>query len=108
MKQIETIIPLAGIALPAAVSVPNGAKGLVLFAHGSGSSRHSPRNRHVADVLNRGAMGTVLIDLLTVDEEAADLHTVKLRFDIPLLGQRLVEITDWIRRHPALKHLGLG
>jgi len=108
MKQIETIIPLAGIALPAAVSVPNGAKGLVLFAHGSGSSRHSPRNRHVADVLNRGAIGTILIDLLTEEEEAVDVRPGEFRFDIPRLGRRLVEITDWIGLQPELKTLGLG
>src|SRR5271166_683135 len=108
MKQIETIIPLAGIALPAAVSVPNGAKGLVLFAHGSGSSRHSPRNRHVADVLNRGAIGTVLIDLLTPEEEAVDLQTAELRFDIPLLGRRLTATTDWICRQPGMNQLRLG
>ena len=60
----------------------------MLFAHGSGSSRHSPRNRHVADVLNRSAIGTVLLDLLTEEEEAVDIQTVELRFDIPQLESR--------------------
>lgn len=108
MEQVATNVPLGRIELPADISLPDQAKGLVLFAHGSGSSRHSPRNRHVADVLNRGAVGTVLIDLLTADEEAVDLQTTELRFDIPLLGRRLTAITDWIRRQPVLKHLGLG
>jgi putative phosphoribosyl transferase len=68
--------------------VPHRAKGLVLFAHGSGSSRHSPRNRHVADVLNRGAIGTVLLDPLTEEEEAVHIQTVELRFDIRQLESR--------------------
>jgi putative phosphoribosyl transferase len=80
----------------------------VLFAHGSGSSRHSPRNRYVAQILNRGALATVLTDLLTEDEEAEDSVTARLRFDIPLLGQRVAAITDWIGRQPVLKNLGLG
>jgi hypothetical protein len=71
-------------------------------------SRHSPRNRHVADVLNRGSIGTVLIDLLTEEEEALDIQTAELRFDIPVLGRRLAGITDWIEHQPALKNLGLG
>jgi len=71
-------------------------------------SRHSPRNRHVADVLNRGSIGTVMIDLLTEEEEALDIQTAVLRFDIPVLGCRLAGITDWIEHQPALKDLGLG
>jgi dienelactone hydrolase len=108
MKQIETSVPLTGITLSADFSVPKDAKGLVLFAHGSGSSRHSPRNRHVADVLNRGQIGTILIDLLTDREETVDLRSAEFRFDIPRLGRRLIEITDWICRQPELKLLGLG
>lgn len=101
-------VPLGGIELAADVALPVRAAGLVVFAHGSGSSRRSPRNRHVAAVLNEGAIGTVLIDLLTEQEEAIDLQTAELRFDIPLLGQRLVAITDWIVRQSHLKKLGLG
>jgi putative phosphoribosyl transferase len=108
MKQIETTVWLSGIALPADLTVPRDARGLVLFAHGSGSSRHSPRNRHVADVLNRGQIGTLLVDLLTSHEETVDLQSAKFRFDIPRLGRRLIEITDWIGRQPDLKTLGLG
>lgn len=108
MEQVATLIRLGRVALAADVSVPERATGLVLFAHGSGSSRHSPRNRHVADVLNRGSIGTVLTDLLTEEEEAIDIETAELRFDISLLGRRLAGITDWIGRQPGLKNLGLG
>ena len=108
MNQIGTIVPVGGMDLSADVSLPDRAQGLVLFAHGSGSSRHSPRNRHVADVLNRGSIGTMLIDLLTEEEEVVDLQTAELRFDIPLLGRRVAAITDWIGRQPYLKNLGLG
>jgi putative phosphoribosyl transferase len=106
--QIATHVRLGRIALAADISLPDHAKGLVLFAHGSGSGRHSPRNRHVAGVLNRGAIGTVLIDLLTSDEEAVDLQTAELRFDIHLLGERLAGIADWIGEQPGLNQLGLG
>ena len=108
MKQIDKSIPLSGVTLSADFMVPEDAKGLVLFAHGSGSSRHSPRNRHVADVLNRGQIGTILIDLLTSQEETVDLQSAKFRFDIPRLGRRLIEITDWIGGQPELKTLVLG
>jgi len=105
---VATLIRLGQIELGADISIPERARGLVLFAHGSGSSRHSPRNRYVAQFLNRGALATVLTDLLTEDEEAEDSVTARLRFDIPLLGQRVAAITDWIGRQPVLKSLGLG
>ena len=108
MEQVSTLIRLGKVELAADVSLADRALGLVLFAHGSGSSRRSPRNRHVADVLNRGSIGTVLADLLTEDEEAFDIRTAALRFDIPLLGRRLVAITDWIGQQPDLTNLGLG
>lgn len=108
MQQTSALIRLEKIELAADISLPDRATGLVLFAHGGGSSRHSPRNRHVADVLNRGAIGTVLTDLLTEEEEAVDIQRAELRFDIPLLGERLAGITDWIGRQLALKNLGLG
>ena len=75
--------------------MPSAPKGVVVFAHGSGSSRHSPRNRYVAEVLNEHSLGTLLIDLLTADEEQEDEVTGHLRFDIDLLTRRLVAITDW-------------
>ncbi len=108
LEQAVTKVPVGKIDLAADIVVPDRATGLVLFAHGSGSSRHSPRNRHVADVLNRGGMGTVLIDLLTSEEERVDLRTGELRFDISLLAQRLVAVTDWIGGQRGLEDLGLG
>ena len=108
MEQVATLIRLGKLELAADISLPDRATGLVLFAHGSGSSRHSPRNRHVADVLNRGSIGTVLTDLLTEEEEAVDIETAELCFGIALLGRRVAGITDWIGRQPGLKNQGLG
>jgi len=108
LELAATKILVDEIELSADISLPDPSRGLVLFAHGSGSSRHSPRNRHVADLLNRRAIGTVLTDLLTAEEEARDAETAELRFNIPLLAHRVVAITDWIGREPRLKDLGLG
>ncbi len=108
MEQVSTAVPLGRIALAADIALPDRAEGLVLFAHGSGSSRFSPRNRHVAEVLNQGGVGTILIDLLTEEEERIEVQTRALRFDIELLGERLVEITDWIGCQPEWKDMGLG
>ena len=94
--------------LEADLSLPANPAGVVLFAHGSGSSRFSPRNRHVARLLNEAGLATVLADLLTPDEEAVDERTRQLRFDIELLGERLVGATDWLRAYPVLASLGLG
>ncbi len=80
----------------------------MVFAHGSGSGRYSTRNRHVAEVLNQGGIATVLVDLLTAKEEAVDLETAKLRFDIGLLAGRVTAISDWIGRQPGLSDLALG
>src|SRR5947207_9556874 len=77
--------------------IPEGAKGVVLFAHGSGSSRHSPRNQFVARTIRAAGVGTLLFDLLTREEEAVDLHTGHLRFDIGLLAQRLIDATYWLK-----------
>ena len=90
------------------LSIPERAGGIVLFAHGSGSSRHSPRNRHVAQFLREGALGTLLIDLLTSGEEKAEAATGHLRFDIDLLGERLVALTDWLRAQPDTCGLSVG
>lgn len=108
MEHVAVRVPIGDVELAADVELPVRGRGLVIFAHGSGSSRRSPRNRHVADVLNEGAIGTVLIDLLTEEEEAVDLRTAELRFNIPLLGQRLVAVTDWILRQTHLNRLGIG
>jgi putative phosphoribosyl transferase len=96
------------VALEGNLSVPAGARGIVLFAHGSGSSRHSPRNRAVAQVLRQGGLATLLIDLLTAGEEAADMRTGHLRFDIDLLAARLVGATDWLAQHPSTRDLRVG
>jgi len=90
------------------LGLPDGTRGLVVFAHGSGSSRHSPRNRHVAEILNRARIGTLLMDLLTVDEEAVDQYTRHLRFDISLLSQRLEAATNWLKEDPELSGLKVG
>ena len=84
------------VALEGNLGLPPGARGIVLFAHGSGSSRHSPRNRYVAKVLREAGLGTLLIDLLTADEEAVDAQTRQLRFDIGLLARRLVGAIEWL------------
>jgi putative phosphoribosyl transferase len=88
--------------------VPDGARGIVLFAHGSGSSRHSSRNRFVAGLLREGLLGTLLTDLLTAQEEAADAATGHLRFDIDLLGERLVALIDWLHSQAETRSLPIG
>jgi putative phosphoribosyl transferase len=88
--------------------IPEGARGLVAFVHGSGSSRHSPRNQFVAGELRRVGLATLLFDLLTLDEEAEDLITGKQRFDIGLLARRLAEATDWLQSHDETCRLTLG
>lgn len=101
-------IPVGPVALHGHLTVPSGARSLIVFAHGSGSSRLSPRNRFVAETLQQYGFGTLLFDLLTTEEEAVDRHTAHLRFDIPLLADRLVGVTDWLRREPALSGLQVG
>jgi putative phosphoribosyl transferase len=88
--------------------LPEGARGIVLFAHGSGSSRRSSRNRHVARLFNEARLATLLVDLLTPDEEAVDQRTAHLRFDIGLLAERLVGATDWLARQTATRAMRIG
>lgn len=97
-----------GAALAGDLAVPAGASGIVLFAHGSGSSRFSSRNRYVARELNAAGLGTLLIDLLTRDEEEAERHTRHLRFDIGLLADRLAGAIRWLRREPETGALPVG
>jgi dienelactone hydrolase len=94
-------VPVGDAVLEGDLVLPDGATGIVLFAHGSGSSRRSPRNRQVAARLNRNRLGTLLVDLLTPEEEQVDLATAEHRFDIDLLARRLVGAIDWLRRGPA-------
>jgi dienelactone hydrolase len=101
-------IPTAGAVLNADLVVPVDARGIVLFAHGSGSSRHSHRNQFVARVLQESSFGTLLMDLLTAEEEHLDNQTRELRFDINLLANRLTEVVKWVAEQPSLKHLPIG
>jgi len=96
------------VALDADVTRPPSARGVVAFAHGSGSSRHSSRNRHVAALLQDAGLVTVLADLLTADEEAVDVRTRELRFDISLLAERVVAIVDWLSDEDDLAPLPVG
>ncbi|MBY8871739.1 dienelactone hydrolase family protein [Micromonospora sp. PLK6-60] len=96
METREALIPVAGDGLPADLVIPDDPVGVVLFAHGSGSSRHSPRNTAVARTLHERALATVLVDLLTEEEDRVDARTAELRFDIPMLGDRLSAIIDWM------------
>jgi putative phosphoribosyl transferase len=110
MREIEESlrIPVAGVILEADVDVPESPQGVVLFAHGSGSSRHSPRNRYVAGELQRSGLATVLADLLTPHEELLDARTAALRFDIPLLAARLTALCDWVTGYEATAGLAVG
>ena len=109
LAQAEDVSLQAGEAtLQAAVTVPDEAEGLVIFVHGSGSSRFSPRNRAVAAHLNEGALGTLLLDLLTMDEHRADEHTGHLRFNIPFLAARVEGAIDWAGRHDRTGGLKIG
>ena len=104
----EIVVQAGGIGLPAFLTLPDDAAGLVVFVHGSGSSRFSSRNQYVAGVLNAGGLGTLLFDLLTPDEHAIDSINAQLRFDIPMLGQRTVATVDWLAAQAELADLPLG
>lgn len=95
------------VELEGTLTIPRGAPGVVLFAHGSGSSRHSPRNRFVATELSRAGLGTLLFDLMTRQEEAVDLATRHLRFDIPFLARRVIGAVDWMKGEAPTLRVGL-
>ncbi|MEO8180222.1 MAG: alpha/beta family hydrolase [Deltaproteobacteria bacterium] len=101
-------MPVGGVLLPADVAIPAGARGLVVFAHGSGSSRKSARNQFVAGSLRERGLGTLLFDLLTAAEERRDAIDAQLRFDIPFLASRLRDVTDWAKQHETTKNLVVG
>ena len=101
-------VPAGSVTLDGNLTLPQGSRAVVLFAHGSGSSRHSPRNRYVARLLNEAKLATLLIDLLTLHEEVIDARTAQLRFDIDLLAERLVDATDWLTQFPDTKDLRIG
>jgi putative phosphoribosyl transferase len=108
MQEREVRVSAGPVTLEGSLGIPNSAGGVVLFAHGSGSGRHSPRNRYVARVLREANLATLLIDLLTEDEEEVDLRTTRLRFDIGLLARRLVGATDWLVQNPDTEQLRIG
>jgi len=107
-KERPVQLAVGPVTLAGDLSIPPEARGIVVFVHGSGSSRHSPRNRAVAHVLCDGGLATLLFDLLTPEEEAIDLHTAHLRFDISLLAKRLVGATDWLAQQPEISALRVG
>jgi putative phosphoribosyl transferase len=107
-EPLDVRIALPGAELGGFLTLPEKARGLVLFAHGSGSSRHSPRNRYVAEILQSAGLGTLLMDLLTSDEDAVDQFTRQFRFDIGLLADRLTSAIDWLEQLPEARDLPIG
>jgi putative phosphoribosyl transferase len=105
-KELE--IALGATRLEGELHIPVDAPGIVMFAHGSGSSRHSPRNQFVANVLRESGNGTLLFDLLTTEEEIEDEETARIRFDIHLLARRLADATLWLMRQPQTQHRAIG
>jgi dienelactone hydrolase len=109
MDSVESVqIPAGTALLEGNLGIPPHARGVVLFAHGSGSGRHSPRNRFVAAQLREAGLGTLLIDLLTQEEETVDHYTLHLRFDINLLAERLIGATDWLAQDARTRALAVG
>jgi putative phosphoribosyl transferase len=103
--EAEVRIPAGAVALAGALAVPPAARGVVVFAHGSGSARTSPRNAAVAHVLVSAGLATLLMDLLTLEEEATDLETARVRFDVDLLGERVIAAIDWLAADAAVGEL---
>ena len=104
----EILIRINGKSIYGNLEIPPKVKGLIIFAHGSGSSRFSTRNKYVAGILNKNNLGTLLFDLLTAEEEKIDNYTAEYRFNIELLAKRLIDVTDWLIKEPSLKSLKLG
>ncbi len=107
-EHVPVSIPAVDVVLKGDLSIPSTPLGIVLFAHGSGSSRLSPRNRYVAEVLNERLLGTLLVDLLTAEEEREDKFSGHLRFNISLLTDRLVAVTDWLTNPVQATGYGIG
>jgi len=101
-------IPVGSVVVEGNLTVPPGARGIVLFAHGSGSSRFSTRNRYVAKVFNAQKIATLLFDLLTNEEDQEDLVTAEYRFNINLLAERLIGATEWLKKDPQTKNCSFG
>jgi putative phosphoribosyl transferase len=107
-NKIDMKIPVGKIVVEGTLTLPPGAKSVVLFAHGSGSSRFSTRNQYVAKEFNKATIGTLLFDLLTQEEEETDIVTAEYRFNIPLLADRLIGATEWLKNDPKTKRLAFG
>src|SRR6266566_4561989 len=108
MRGTEITIPVQDVHLGGELSLSKEASGLVVFAHGSGSSRHSPRNQFVARMLRESGVGTLLFDLMTAEEEQAEASTRHLRFDIPFLARRLVAATQWVLDEGTIRDISVG
>lgn len=108
LKHQLVSVPMGGVWLEGDLVIPSGAHSIVAFAHGSGSGRHSPRNQFVAQVLQRAGLATMLLDLLTIDEEAIDVQSMALRFDIDLLAERLTGTVDWLSANAETHELRIG
>lgn len=108
MRSIEVAIATGGVELQGMLNLPDEASGIVIFAHGSGSSRFSIRNQRVAQALNQAGLATLLFDLLTAEEHDRDLGTAEYRFDIALLTHRLIGAVDWLSLHSPIKTLSTG
>ena len=108
MEAREISIPAGAVSLKGDLAAPAAARGVVLFAHGSGSSRHSPRNQVVAQRLQEAGLATLLMDLLTLREEEEDERTARLRFDMGLLGRRLIAALDWLAEDERIRDLPVG
>ncbi len=107
-NQTDMKIPVGKVEVEGTLTLPPGAKGVVLFAHGSGSSRFSPRNQYVAKEFNKAKVATLLFDLLTAEEEETDVVTAEYRFNITLLAERLIGATQWLRNDQLTKNLAFG
>lgn len=108
LNEADVVVAAGSVRLPGRLIHPTARQGIVVFAHGSGSSRHSPRNRLVAEELERRGLGTLLMDLLTEEEEIVDSRTAELRFDILLLARRVVGAIDWLASQGATRELPVG
>lgn len=108
MRSVDVAITTGNVELQGMLTIPEAAHGVVAFAHGSGSSRFSPRNQRVAQALNNAGLGTLLFDLLTAKENERDLETAEYRFDIALLTHRLIAAVDWLNLHSPTKNMSVG
>ncbi len=108
LDECPVVVTAGKVSLEGDLCIPSNAAGVVVFVHGSGSSRRSPRNRYVGQVLRQSGLATLLFDLLTVEEEKNDVQTGRYRFDIRMLANRLVATTQWLKQNPETKNMNIG